>query len=318
MPKRGKSRAKARNNQAIKHQLRELEKARKKAHRELDREYRRQRRELQKIGALQKRGSNKDLTAGQKRTIRRKFRQFEEFLGTDRYIFVPIRTKKKDRRKLALDLAAQNQFGTAPRGLFIEATPDIKSARTRYDRKTGEYRLVVEKVRRGKKGQRETTEIIPLKPMGNLAAELERIKHDAEELGPLKKDERLAFSTYVNDLEGYSHNVYSDPESLIRDLAERYGDMKTWFKGQFFRSITVSKTRTKTWFKNHPVPERNVYAGGHDKRGRTRAIRKWKPQITTAKLANGNWGVFIGEYIDSEWRTRGEATEEARRLRSVL
>jgi hypothetical protein len=300
----------------MKKQLADLERARKKALRDLDRQYRRQRRELQKIGALQKRKSNKELTKSQKRLIRRRFREFEEFLTGDHYIFVPIRARKKGRRKKALDLARQNQLPVAPRGLFIERTPEIRKARTRFDKKTGEYKLIVEKVRRGKGGQRETTEIIPLKPMGDLASELARIKADAASLGPLKKDERLAFSTYVNDLEGYSHNVYSDPETLINDIAERYGDMKTLFKGQFFRSITVAKTRTKTWLRDHPAPQGNVYARTNRK-GRSRAIKKHKAKVTVKRVGD-NWGVYIGAHLDSEWAARGQALEEARRLRQVL
>jgi hypothetical protein len=314
MPKRTKSSRKKSINQVIRQRRRELEKFRARQNREYERELKRHMKALEKIGAYRPTGKN--LTKSRKREVRRRFRKFEEFLTGD-YAFVFIRARKPDRRKKALDLARENQMVTAPKGIFIERTRDFVKARARRDRKTGEYEIVVEKKRRGETGERETTEIIPLKPLGALGDELIRIKRDAEKLGPLGKNDRLAFKVYVNDRDGYSHNIYGDPESLIFDLEQRYEQMVPWFKHVFFRSITVEKTSRTRWLTEHPRPDYNPYKQRANKTGRSRRVSKRKIKITVRRISD-NWGVFLGDMLDSEWRTRADAMAEARRMRAAL
>jgi hypothetical protein len=271
-------------------------------------------RALEKIGAYNPKSNN--LTKARKKEIRRRFRAFENFLLSDRYIHVPLRSKK--HRKSALELAAQNELATSPKGIFVERTRATDKVRAKYDRKTGQYNLIVTRTKKGATGEATTTEIIPIAPMGALADELARIHHDAAALGPLGKDETIAFKVTVNGADGYSHNIYADPEALINDLEIRYEAMPPWFKGQFFRSISVMKVSRRGYQKAQRRLGRNPYARA-DKTGRSKIapIEKRKVKVEVKKTAEG-WGVFVNGALFEIWPTRGRAIEAARELRYNL
>ena len=313
MPKRSKSSGSKSQSKAISRRLKENQKERARLKREYERELKRHLKALQKIGAYKP--TSKNLTKSRQREVRRRFKKFEQFLTAD-FAFIPILAKKPERRQAALKMAAENQLATAPRGVFVERTRYYVKGRAKRDRKTGEYKLIIEKRRRGETGEKEIVEIILLRPMGELAAELERIKREAEELGPIGPNDRIAFKTYVNGNDGYSHNIYSDADLLARDIAERYDHLPVWFKHQFFRSITVQKTTRKQWLTDHPLPVSNPYKA-HNRTGRSKPLRRHKPKIRVKRIGE-NWGVFINDFLDSEWRTKSQAEEEARRLRAVL
>lgn len=233
---------------------------------ELDREYRKKLKALTEIGGYEP--TSRKLTKSRRRSINQRFRQFEEFLTGDSYIFVPIPTRSKAKRKKAIKLAAQNQLPTSRRGVFVPKTKRTVSAKAVYSRKTGTYRIKIKKKKTGLTGEKTVTEILPMEPLGTLAKELDRIKGDAGLL-KLKKGESLAFKVTFAGSEGYGHKIFSSPELLIKYLESEY-QKAIAHKLAFFRAVSVFKVKRETYFRDYPRPKANPY---RNRRSRERAFR---------------------------------------------
>jgi len=218
---------------------------------------------LKKKTALTKRGiyepTGKKLTKARKATINKRWRQFEEFLTGDFYIYVPFPTKKKKARKRAKKLSEQNQLKATRRGVFVQKTPDMTSAEMQYNKKEKTFRVVTKRRKTGPTGEKEITEVIPIEPMGALEKEIKRITEDAKRLGPLGPKESVAFKVISHGEEGYSHKIFGSVEMLKRYLESRY-QTNVAFKVGFFRTLTVVKTHNGSWFKEHPIKQSNPFA----------------------------------------------------------
>lgn len=257
-----------------------LRKAKEKAHARIEKDYRVKLRQLEKTGFYQPKG--KKLTASRKRQITRKFSEFEEYLSNDLYFFVPIPTRSKKRLRKTIASAKQNQLITSPRGVFIQKSPGMKTAKAIYSKKTKSFRIKTTRSKKGATGKKTVTEILPIEPMGSSEKELRRIKADAADMLPLKANQSLAFKVTMAGGDGYSHAIFKDPDRLIKHL-DHY-KLHGAFRLQFFRAVSVMKTHSERWFNHHPRREFNPYKTqyrGVDKTGRSKIYRprrskEWK------------------------------------------
>lgn len=236
----------------------------------LDKEYKKRLKALQSSGIYAPKSQK--LTKSRRRTINKRFREFEEFITGDYYVFVPFPTKNKSKRRAASKLAKQNEMNATRKGVFIQKTKDTVSAKMIYDHKSKSYRVEVKRKKIGATGEKDITEIIPIEPMGALDDEIARITSDAQALGPLGKKESIAFKVISNGEEGYSHKIFGTVAELKNYLNARYGS-NIAFKVGFFRTLTVVKTHNGSWFRDHPIKARNPYAG----RSRNSAARILRP-----------------------------------------
>lgn len=234
-----------------------------------DRQYKRKLKALYSTGLYSPK--SRKLTKARKAEINRKFKEFEEFLTNDAYIYVPIPTRSKKKRRKALKLAKQNQLSVTQKGVFVPKTKTTKSAVAVYSKKTGTYRIKIKKRKVGPTGAKTTTEILPIEPMGSMEDELERIHDDAAML-ELQDDEALAYRVTLNEEGGYSWRIFDKPDLLANwlDSGVSSGNRGTIANRlQVYRSVSVFKTKREKYFDVHPRPDRNPYLARVDKTGRS-------------------------------------------------
>lgn len=249
-----------------------LIKARERELKKLDRDYRRKLRALEQTGYYKPKAKiGKKLTAANKKAIAKRYREFEEFLNKDAYIYVPIPTRSKKKRDAALKLAKQNKMVTSPKGVFVPKTKYTTGAQIVLNKKTGTYRIKVKKTKKGATGKKQITEILPIEPLISIEDELERVKSDAEML-KLQKGEALAYRVTLNDEGGFSWNIFQTPEQLRSFLNQgvssaNYGTPAS--RLQIYRSVSVMKVKRTSYFKEHPRRVINPYYTNVDKTGRS-------------------------------------------------
>lgn len=193
------------------------DKARAKADKVRERSYTQKLKALEKVGAYNPKSET--LTRYRKTRINRAYREFEQFLDSERFAFVKL---SKQGLKFA-NQPAMNAV-TTKRGMFIEREGYEKI----YERKSKTFpgRTEIRKAWKAKTGENKgkmIEDIVPLVPLAEtLEDEDERIRKAANAFGPLKKDERLAFIINTGGVLGYSYNTYSSIDQLLRDVKARY------------------------------------------------------------------------------------------------
>lgn len=284
-----KQTAKSRRNQLKQREKtqKKLDRIRVRERKAQEKETKRRLKKLEQTGLYKPKRKIKKITKARAKEINRRYRRFEEFLSGDYYLYVPIPTKSERRRKTAIKLAKKNQIATSPKGVFIPKTRNTKSAKAKFNKKTGTYRVIVKKVKTGATGKKTITEVVPIEPLVSIEQELDRVQHDAEML-KLKKGEALAYRVTLNEEGGYSYNIFQKPEQLRSYLAQGTSSAQRGTPAnrlQVYRSVTVMKVKREKYFKDHPRPERKFYGGYRtDKTGRS--IKRVR---ATPKNPRSNW-----------------------------
>lgn len=206
-----------------------------------DREYKAKQKFLIEIGAYQP--TAETLTRKRKSNINALYRKFGQFDSPD-YIAVKIEKPKTDTKQI-LKRAKDLQLTTTKKVIIVPKRK-FRSAKLAYNKRTKEYEIhMIGKVRRGErmgKSYRENIPLAPLKAHGDAERELRDM---ASSLGPLKKNERLAFKI-VDGHTSHSLQVYSDIDALIRRLNEYQRSEPA--KIELLRHIIIEKTTVSEWF----------------------------------------------------------------------
>ena len=239
------------------------EKLRAKETKQRQRDYEQRLKQLAKVGAYVPKSS--EITPYRKSRINKAWIWYSPFLDKKSFFFIPA----GKRGKQVLERAANLNMVTSPKGIFfskpkgaVKATLETKRGR--------ELQIKIKSYAEDKEGWRVREEYIPLVPTDALETEIERWRKEAEKLAPVKIDqkERIAFKVTEKDHEGFSRKIFHTIDDMIRYMQgykHEYGD-----RVKFFRHITIVKTTTDKWFKDHPL----MYRRARDKARLVRQMRK--------------------------------------------
>lgn len=199
---------------------------------------------LKSLGILQPTGN--EGTATLKKKIVRAEREYADQLKPGKNFFIRIPRGKGG--KIALDKAKQLGLQTTSKGFFFEKE-GAKSAKITVS-KTGKARLIIKRKTTGPEGNiRIRTRIVPIDTMDELIRQQDKLRKEAERLGPLKKGESLSFLVTEKGREGFSRNHFSNIDLLINYISqyEKRPSLNTplkkkLWKNYFFRHIEIIKT----------------------------------------------------------------------------
>lgn len=231
---------------------------------------------LKSFGLLQPTGN--EGTATLKKKIVNAEREYEDQLKPGKNFFIRIPRGKAGQ--IALDKAKQLGLQTTTKGFFFEKE-GAQSAKLIVT-KTGKARLITKKKITGKYGNTRTrTTAIPLDTVDELTRQQDKLRREAERLGPLKRGESLSFRVVEKDREGFSRNHFSDIELLIKyiEAYEKRPSLNTpvkrrLWKNYFFRHIEIIKTtRAETKARVYERDQEAIRAKARRARQRKKLIR---------------------------------------------
>jgi hypothetical protein len=223
--------------------------ARQKAHdkerAQKDREYTKRLKALEKVGAYAPKSAK--ITKYRKTRINKAWSWYSPLLDKNSFFFIP--TGK--RGKQVIQRAANLDMITTVKGIFFQKPKGAVKATLQTKGK--EPRIKIKSYKEDAEGWRVREEYIPLVPTDALEKELERWRKEADRLAPIHIDQkqRIAFKVTEKDHEGFSRKIFHTIDDMIRYMQgykHAYGD-----RVKFFRHITIVKTTTDKWFKDHPL-----------------------------------------------------------------
>lgn len=210
-----------------------------------------------------------ELTTYRKRKVSQLSKQYAEQLDPSKFMFVKLPTGKqisgtKERKAVhrLKDKAESLNYTTSRTGLFVEKK-SYSRASLKFDPKHNTFAIKrTGKVKRGRNRGTVYSSIEPLVTIDTLTSSKNRIRREAEKLGPLNKGERLAFKVTQEGNEGYSHKIMNDVDALMRYLNQyqksaQHPQGKTKHQQAVFLSyIEIVKTTPREWFTEHPARNR--------------------------------------------------------------
>lgn len=202
--------------------------------------------------------------------------EFGDFLDPTKFFFVKAPSKAK---KTVIERAESLQMKHTKSGIFI-AKEGHKRATLKTDKKRKEF--FIERTGRTKRGPTRGVRyrtITPLASVDELDNERDRLRALADQIGPLKKNERVTFKVIENGLEGYSHHTFSNIELLLNHLENYRKSIPA--KVNFFRHIVLEKTTASQWFAEHPAT--SAGRKGRKQRDEIRQRQKEKPMQMRVK-----------------------------------
>lgn len=245
-----------------------LEKEYRKIDRDLERERKQRRRAIDKgvaarMSALKRAGlynpKDKKLTKYRRARVRNLYAIWRDFLRPDKFFFIPVKGKKKQRRKI-IEKAKNLDMVVTKKGIFHEREFTERAA-IKYNRKLKEYQIVTKsKIKSGQNEGKIITKVTPLADIGEVDNLKDRLREHAKSLGPLiKRDDPresdvLAFEIRDNHT-SYSLSTFSNEEALLKYL-DQY-QRTPGGKIELFRSITIKKTSRRVWLAEHPPQSRS-------------------------------------------------------------
>lgn len=190
-----------------------------------------------------------ELTKYRKSRARKVIKEYGPFIDVKKYFFVQA---PKARRVEVIQRAEGLKLKATHTGIFIAREGHTK-ARFKESKKYKE--LYIERSGRTKRGPsrgRRYTHVTPITSVDELETAKDRLKDLAASLPIRNKNERLAFKTKSNGVDGYSHATFADV-GLLLEWLENY-KMSLANRIQFYRDIEIERVETSVeWFKEHPA-----------------------------------------------------------------
>jgi hypothetical protein len=145
--------------------------------------------------------------------------------------------------------AEQIGLVTTPKGFFYERGFRSGSQGELKVTKTGKASLIIKEPKTDK--SRARTIIIPIETLDDLARKKDRLRQEAEKLGPLKKGEHLTFRVTEKNREGLSKHHFRTADQIFNWIDQyeksrsRHLDTpakKNLWKNYFYRHVDIIKT----------------------------------------------------------------------------
>lgn len=199
--------------------------------------------------------TSNEITKYRKTKINRYWREYGKEIEKDNVILVPLpEYASKSTKKKILDQATSLEMRTTRKGILLERLGH-RRGKIRYNKNRDEYQIELSgRVKYGERRGKKTTEYVPLTSIDVLAKEKERFKQEADELGPLKKNEILRFKVVENGVEGLSLSTFRTVDELIKYL-DRYERSKA-SRIELYRHIVIEKS-TITEYRSDDKNRRN-------------------------------------------------------------